>query len=164
MTLDSNSENFYFSPNSILHFRKSYQIWGNWLKNKRVTGKNKTWGGKHPLPPVLIGSTRYVLLDIIKGRQDHSFNNNKAVEGFSHADNFLNCLIVTELPCFVYILVNTGFICLFEVMDLGQLSIVESLKTLLEMNWTDPKSVGYIRPEPIKLVYHRKQHLRLQKI
>ena len=28
VTLASNSENFYFSPNFILNFRKSYQIWG----------------------------------------------------------------------------------------------------------------------------------------
>ena len=27
----------------------------NWLKNKKVTGKNKTQGGKHLLPLVLIG-------------------------------------------------------------------------------------------------------------
>ena len=36
----ANFENFYFSSDSILNFRKSYQIWGNWLKNKKVTGKN----------------------------------------------------------------------------------------------------------------------------
>ena len=41
VTLTSNSEHFYFSPNSILNFRKSYQIWGNWLKNKKVTGKKQ---------------------------------------------------------------------------------------------------------------------------
>ena len=28
VTLASNSENFYFSPNSILNFKESYQIWG----------------------------------------------------------------------------------------------------------------------------------------
>ena len=45
----SNSENFYFSPKSVLIFKKRYQIWGNWLKNKKVTGKNKLGGGgKHP--------------------------------------------------------------------------------------------------------------------
>ena len=47
VTLATNFENFYFSPNFILNFRKGYQIWGNWLKNKNVT-KNKTRGGKHP--------------------------------------------------------------------------------------------------------------------
>ena len=47
MTLASKSENFYFSPNSILNFRKSYQIWGNKLRNKNVTGKKQIsgWGG-----------------------------------------------------------------------------------------------------------------------
>ena len=47
VTLVSNSENFYFSPNSILNFRKSYQIWRNWLKNKKVTGKKQIGG----MPP-----------------------------------------------------------------------------------------------------------------
>ena len=36
----ANSESFYLSPNSVLTFRKSYQIRGKWLKNKKVTGKN----------------------------------------------------------------------------------------------------------------------------
>ena len=54
VTLASNSENFYLSHNSVSHFRKSYQIWGNWLKNKKVTGKKQIEGGKHPLP-ILIG-------------------------------------------------------------------------------------------------------------
>ena len=52
VTLASDSENFYFSPNSVLNFRKSYQIWGNWLKNKKVTGQKQIGGG---IPPVLIG-------------------------------------------------------------------------------------------------------------
>ena len=54
MTLASNSKNFYFSPNSILNFRKSYQIWGNLTQEQKVTGKNKLGGGNPP-PPVLIG-------------------------------------------------------------------------------------------------------------
>ena len=54
MTLASHSENFYFSPNSILNFSKSHQIWGNWLKNKKLQTKNKLGvGWEHPL--VLIG-------------------------------------------------------------------------------------------------------------
>ena len=28
VTLTSNSKNFYLSPDSVLNFRKSYQIWG----------------------------------------------------------------------------------------------------------------------------------------
>ena len=51
VTLASNSENFYFSPNSISNFGKSYQIWGNWLKNKKVTFNKHIGGGKHPSPP-----------------------------------------------------------------------------------------------------------------
>ena len=51
VTLASNSENFYFSPNSVSDFRKSYQIWGSWLKNKKVTGKKQIGGFKTPPPP-----------------------------------------------------------------------------------------------------------------
>ena len=58
--LVSNSENFYFLPNSVLNFRKSYQIWENWLKNKNVTDKNKSGGGKQP-PPVLVELSSYLL-------------------------------------------------------------------------------------------------------
>ena len=40
VTLAANFENFYFSPDSTLDFRKSYQVCClNWLKNKKVTGK-----------------------------------------------------------------------------------------------------------------------------
>ena len=55
VTLVSNSENFLFSPNFILNFRKSYQIWRKLHKNKKVTGKKQIEGWKTPLPPVLIG-------------------------------------------------------------------------------------------------------------
>ena len=51
--LASNSENFYFLLNSILNFKKSYKIWGNWLKNKKVRQK-QIGGGKDPPPSVLI--------------------------------------------------------------------------------------------------------------
>ena len=54
VTLASNPENFYFLPNSVSNFRKSYQIWGNLLKNKKVTGK-KQIGGWWKHPPVFIG-------------------------------------------------------------------------------------------------------------
>ena len=36
VTLASNSENFYFLPNSILKFRKLTKFEGNWLKNKKL--------------------------------------------------------------------------------------------------------------------------------
>ena len=37
--LASNSEHFYFSPNSILNFRKVTTFGVNWLKNKKVQAK-----------------------------------------------------------------------------------------------------------------------------
>ena len=54
VTLASNFKNFYFLPDSILNSRKSYQIWGNWLKNKKLQAKNKLGVEKTPLS-VLIG-------------------------------------------------------------------------------------------------------------
>ena len=55
MTLASNSKNFYFSPNSVLNFRGSYQVWGKFTQEQKVTGKNKLGVENTPLPPVLIG-------------------------------------------------------------------------------------------------------------
>ena len=48
VTLASNSENFYFSPNSVLNFRKSYQIWGKLAQEQKVTGKKQIRGWKTP--------------------------------------------------------------------------------------------------------------------
>ena len=56
VTLASSSENFYFFPNSISNFRKSYQIWGKLAQErKRNRQKNKLGGGGRKDPPVLIG-------------------------------------------------------------------------------------------------------------
>ena len=55
VTLSSNSENFYFSPNSVLNFKNRYQIWGKLAQEQKVTGKKQIGGGKHPPAPVLIG-------------------------------------------------------------------------------------------------------------
>ena len=57
VTLVSNSENVYLLPSSVLNFKKIYQIWGNWLKNKKVTGQKNKLGVENtpPPPPVLIG-------------------------------------------------------------------------------------------------------------
>ena len=52
VTLASNSENFYFSPNCILNFRKVTKFGGNWLKDKKLWVENKLgWN----IPPMLIG-------------------------------------------------------------------------------------------------------------
>ena len=48
VTLAANFENFYFSSDSTLKFRKSYQIWRKLAQEQEVTGKNKTRDGKHP--------------------------------------------------------------------------------------------------------------------
>ena len=49
----SNFKKFYFSPNSVLHFRNVTKFGENWLINKKVTGKKKLGGGKQRLPPCL---------------------------------------------------------------------------------------------------------------
>ena len=52
VTPASNSENFYFLPNSILNFRKSYQIWEKLAQEQKRYRQKKIGGGKDP---VLIG-------------------------------------------------------------------------------------------------------------
>ena len=47
VTLASKSENFYFTPNSVLNFRKRCQIWGKLAQEQKVTGK-KLIGGWNP--------------------------------------------------------------------------------------------------------------------
>ena len=55
VTLASNSENLCFSPNSILNFRKSCQIWRKLAEEQKVTGKKLIGDGKCGPPPMLIG-------------------------------------------------------------------------------------------------------------
>ena len=50
VTLASNSKNFYVLPNSVLNFRKSYQIWGKLAQEQKVTGKKQIVGWKAPPP------------------------------------------------------------------------------------------------------------------
>ena len=52
VTLASNSENFYFSPDAVLNFKKSYQILGKLAQEQKATGKNKlVWKDTPPPPP-----------------------------------------------------------------------------------------------------------------
>ena len=51
VTLASNSENFYLLPNSISNCSKCYQIWGNWLNNKKLQAKKTNLGGGKKNPP-----------------------------------------------------------------------------------------------------------------
>ena len=55
VTLASDSENFYFSPNSVLNFRKSYQMWGKLAQEQKSYRQKQIGGWK--TPPVLIGLT-----------------------------------------------------------------------------------------------------------
>ena len=74
VTLASNSEDFYFLPNSISNFRTGYQIWGKLAQEQNATGKKQIGGGKQS--PVLrevsfctgkelpkIGAIRYFFSD-----------------------------------------------------------------------------------------------------
>ena len=60
VTLASNSENLYFWLNSVLNFRKSYQICEKLAQEQKSYSQKTNWGGKHP-PPVLIGLIRKLL-------------------------------------------------------------------------------------------------------
>ena len=54
VTLASNSENFYFSSDSVLNFRKSYQVWGKLALEQKRYRQKINWGGwKTPPPPCL---------------------------------------------------------------------------------------------------------------
>ena len=55
VTLASNSENVYFSPNFILNFRKSQQVWGKLAQEQKSYRQKQIGGGKHP--PLLIRLT-----------------------------------------------------------------------------------------------------------
>ena len=55
VTLVSNSENFYFSPDSVLNFRKSHQIWGSLAHEQKSYRQKKQIGGWKTGPLVLIG-------------------------------------------------------------------------------------------------------------
>ena len=46
--------NFYFSPNSVLNFRKSYRIWGKLAQQQKRYRQKTNWDGNTP-PPLLIG-------------------------------------------------------------------------------------------------------------
>ena len=51
VTLVWNSENFYFSPNSVLNFRKSYQIWGKLAQEQKSCRQRTNWGVENTPPP-----------------------------------------------------------------------------------------------------------------
>ena len=66
VTLASNSENFYFSPNSVSNFWESYQVWGKLAQEQKVTAKKQNSGWKTtPLPSVLIGLSTSALITIL---------------------------------------------------------------------------------------------------
>ena len=51
--LASNFENFSFSPNFVLNFRKSYQIWGKLAQEQKGYRQKTNWVVENT--PVLIG-------------------------------------------------------------------------------------------------------------
>ena len=50
VTLASNSEKFYFSPYSVLNFRKSSQIWGKLAQEQKRYRQKQTGGGVENTP------------------------------------------------------------------------------------------------------------------
>ena len=53
----TNFENFYFSPNSILNFRKCYQIWEKLAREQKRYRQKTKLGMENTPPPVLTGLT-----------------------------------------------------------------------------------------------------------
>ena len=51
VTLTSNSEKFYYSPNFELNLGKVTKFRGNWPKNKKVTGKKHKLGMENTPSP-----------------------------------------------------------------------------------------------------------------
>ena len=54
-------QNVCFSPNSILKFRAVTKFGGNWLKNKKVTGRETKLGVKNT-PTLVIGGLNALLV------------------------------------------------------------------------------------------------------
>ena len=54
MSRDSGCK-FFFSPNSVFNFRNVTKFEGNWLKNKKVTGKKQNPEWNPPPPQCLLG-------------------------------------------------------------------------------------------------------------
>ena len=44
VTLASGSENLYFSPDSVVNFRKSYQVWGKLAQEQKGYRQRTNWG------------------------------------------------------------------------------------------------------------------------
>ena len=67
VTLASNSEHFYFSPNSVLNFRKSCQIWRKLAQEQNYSYRQKKkqigGGGLVENNQVLIGSREDTLVN-----------------------------------------------------------------------------------------------------
>ena len=55
VTVASNSESVYLLPNSILNFRKSYQIWGKMAQEQKSYRQKTNW--RVEKTPVLMGLT-----------------------------------------------------------------------------------------------------------
>ena len=51
VTLASNSKKFYFSTDSVLNVRKSYQMWGKVAQEQKRYRPKTNWGWKTPPPP-----------------------------------------------------------------------------------------------------------------
>ena len=65
VTLASNSGNFYFLPNSILKFWKSYQIWGKLAQEQKRYRQKQIGGGVEKTPRAYRVKTSYTVFTLI---------------------------------------------------------------------------------------------------
>ena len=70
VTLASNSGNFYFSPNSVLNCRKSYQIWGKLAQEQKSYRQKTNWEVENTLPPVFNDKFCFSTDGVIKNVRD----------------------------------------------------------------------------------------------
>ena len=84
VTLASNSENFYFLPNSTLKFRKSYQTWGKLAHEQKSYRQKQIEEWKTPPPPSPSLAYR-VNIRRIQAIQDHT----STLNGFKACFSFI---------------------------------------------------------------------------
>ena len=76
VTLASNSEKFYFLPNSMLNFKKVTKFERNWLKNKKSYRQKTNWGvEKTPSRAYRVKLFHYIISSLCREFPAYDYNN-----------------------------------------------------------------------------------------
>ena len=116
MTLAKNSENVYFLSNSVLSFRKSYQIWGKLAQEQKSYRQKINWGWK--TPPVLIGlrpsrGGHSELLDTGRLVQEVEKETQKYPKNINDPKISANFSKVISITQFIYHIINNSY-CFYD--------------------------------------------------